>query len=163
MIRKKTTNTLPKAAGMNDKLTLKELSRYELGTFADIIYRNAILYPDNEAFVCGSKRISFKYFNERANRLIHGLKELKIQKGEVIGILSWNCLEYTEVFGAAMKGGYVLAHFNPRLKEQELIHVINDSRASVLFIGPDLVEILDRIYNQLSHTKTLMAFGNARE
>ena len=148
---------------MNDKLTLKELSRYELGTFADIIYRNAILYPDNEAFVCGSKRISFKYFNERVNRLIHGLKKLKIQKGEVIGILSWNCLEYTEVFGAAMKGGYVLAHFNPRLKEQELIHVINDSRASVIFIGPDLVEILDRIYNQLSHTKTLMAFGNARE
>jgi long-chain acyl-CoA synthetase len=148
---------------MNAKLTLKELSRYELGTFADIIYRNALLYPDNEAFVCGSKRISFKYFNERANRLIHGLKALKIQKGEVIGILSWNCLEYTEVFGAAMKGGYVLAHFNPRLKEQELIHVINDSEASVVFIGPDLVEVLDRIHNQLSHTKTFVAFGKARE
>ena len=163
MIRKKSTITLLEAAGMNDKLTLKELSRYELGTFADIIYRNAILYPDNEAFVCGSKRISFKYFNERANRLINGLKELKTQKGEVIGILSWNCLEYTEVFGAAMKGGYILAHFNPRLKDQELVHVINDSKARVLFIGPDLVEILKRIHKQLSHTKTIVAFGNARE
>jgi long-chain acyl-CoA synthetase len=163
MIRKKATNTLPKAAGMNDKLTLKELSRYELGTFADIIYRNAILYPENEAFVCGSERMSFKHFNERVNRLIHSLQELKIQKGEVIGILSWNCLEYTEVFGAAMKGGYVLAHFNPRLKEQELIHVINDSMASAIFIGSDLVEIMDRIHNQLSHTKTIMAFSNARE
>jgi len=148
---------------MNDKRTLKELSRYELGTFADIIYRNAILYPDHEAFVCGSKRISFKHFNERANRLIHGLQGLKIQKGDVIGILSWNCLEYAEVFGAAMKAGYVLAHFNPRLKAQELIHVINDSKASVIFIGPDLVEILERIHNQLSHTKTIVAFGNARE
>ena len=163
MIHNKPTNTLLEAAGMNDKLTLKELSRYELGTFADIIYRNAILYPDNEAFVCGSKRISFKYFNERANRLINGLKELKTQKGEVIGILSWNCLEYTEVFGAAMKGGYILAHFNPRLKDQELVHVINDSKARVLFIGPDLVEILKRIHKQLSHTKTIVAFGNARE
>ncbi len=163
MIRKKAANTLRKAAGMNDKLTLKELCRYELGTFADIIYRNAILYPNNEAFVCGSRRISFKHFNERANRLIHGLMELQIQMGEVIGILSWNCLEYTEVFGAAMKGGYILAHFNPRLKAQELIHVINDSEASVIFIGPDLVEILDRIHNQLSHTKTIVAFGNARE
>ena len=148
---------------MNAKLTLKELSRYELGTFADIIYRNALLYPDHEAFVCGSKRISFKYFNDRANRLIHGLEQLNIQKGEVIGILSWNCLEYTEVFGAAMKGGYVLAHFNPRLKEQELIHVINDSEARAVFIGPDLVEILDRIADQLSHTRTLVAFGKARE
>jgi long-chain acyl-CoA synthetase len=148
---------------MNANLTLKELSRYELGTFADIIYRNALLYPDNEAFVCGSKRISFKCFNDRANRLIHGLKELNIQKGEVIGILSWNCLEYTEVFGAAMKGGYILAHFNPRLKDQELIHVINDSKARVVFIGPDLVDVLDRIHDQLSHTKTLVAFGKPRE
>jgi len=160
---KKASYTLIEAAGMNAKLTLKELSRYELGTFADIIYRNALLYPDQEAFVCGSKRISFKYFNDRVNRLIHGLEEFKIQQGEVIGIISWNCLEYAEVFGAAMKGGYVLAHFNPRLKEQELIHVINDSKARVIFIGPDLVEILDRIHNQLSHTKTLVAFGNARK
>ena len=148
---------------MVDKLTLKELSCYELGTFADMIYRNAILYPENEAFVCGSERMSFKHFNERVNRLIHSLQELKIQMGEVIGILSWNCLEYTEVFGAAMKGGYVLAHFNPRLKEQELIHVINDSKANVIFIGSELVEIMDRIHNQLSHTKTIMAFSNARE
>jgi acyl-CoA synthetase (AMP-forming)/AMP-acid ligase II len=163
MLCKNLTYTMPEAGRMIEKLMLKELSRYELGTFADIIYRNAILYPDNDAFVCGSERISFKHFNTRVNRLIHGLKEIKIQKGEVIGILSWNCLEYTEVFGAAMKGGYVIAHFNPRLKEQELVHVINDSKARVIFIGPDLVEIIDRIYRQFSHTKTLVAFGNARE
>jgi len=165
--RQRLVNSLPKSivetAYMSKKLLLKELSRYELGTFADVIYRNAILYPDNEAFVCGSERISFKRFNERVNRLVHGLRELKFQKGEVIGILSWNCLEYTEVFGAAMKGGYILAHFNPRLKEQELIHVINDSKASVVFIGPDLVEIADRIHSRLPHAKTLVAFDNARK
>jgi len=148
---------------MSDTLLLKELSRYELGTFADIIYRNALLFPDNEAFVCGSERISFRRFNQRANRLVHALRKLNIRKGEVLGILSWNCLEYTEVFGAAMKGGYVLAHFNPRLKEQELVHVINDSTASVLFAGPDLVHIVDRIRSRLPRTKTIVAFGNAHD
>ena len=143
---------------MSNKLLLKELSRYQLGTFADIIYRNAILYPENEAFVCGSERISFKDFNERVNRLIHGLKGLDIQKGEVIGILSWNCLQYTEVFGAAMKGAYVIAHFNPRLKEQELVHVINDSRAIVLFVGSNLIEVVDNIRHKLSHTKIILSF-----
>lgn len=146
-----------------NKFTLRELSRYELGTFADIIYRNAILYPQKEAFICGSQRMSFKYFNERVNRLIHGLYELRIKKGEVIGILSWNCLEYAEVFGAAMKGGFILAHFNPRLKEQELIHVINDSKASLLFVGSDLIEVTERIRHHLSHTKTMMAFHHAPE
>jgi acyl-CoA synthetase (AMP-forming)/AMP-acid ligase II len=149
------------AEGMSDKLILRELSRYQLGTFADIIYRNAILYPDSEAFVCGSERISFKRFNERVNSLIHGLQALGIQKGDVIGILSWNRLEYPEVFGAAMKGGFVLAHFNPRLEAEELIHLIDDSEARVLFLGPEFVAIINRVHKHLSKTKFTLAFGNA--
>jgi long-chain acyl-CoA synthetase len=146
---------------MSSKLILRELSRYQLGTFADVIYRNAILYPDSEAFACGFERISFKCFNERVNRLIHGLRSLGIQKGEVVGILSWNRLEYPEVFGAAMKGGFVLAHFNPRLKAGELVHVINDARPRVLFIGPELVEILDRINKRLPKIEFFLTFGDA--
>ncbi|UCF74141.1 MAG: long-chain fatty acid--CoA ligase [Deltaproteobacteria bacterium] len=146
---------------MSDKLILRELSRYQLGTFADIIYRNAILYPDSEAFVCGSERISFKGFNERVNSLIHGLQALGIQKGDVIGILSWNRLEYPEVFGAAMKGGFVLAHFNPRLEAEELIRVIDNSEARVLFLGPEFVAIIDSVLKHLSKTKFTLAFGNA--
>jgi long-chain acyl-CoA synthetase len=146
---------------MTMKLLLRELSRYDLGTFADIIYRNAILYPDSEAFVCGSERISFKRFNERVNRLIHGLQALGIQKGDVIGILSWNRLEYPEVFGAAMKGGFILAHFNPRLQAEELIHVINDSEARVVFLGPEFGEMMARIHKHLSKAELFLTFGDA--
>jgi len=146
---------------MTMKLLLRELSRYDLGTFADIIYRNAILYPDSEAFVCGSERTSFKRFNERVNSLIHGLQDLGIQKGEVMGILSWNRLEYPEVFGAAMKGGFILAHLNPRLQAEEMVHLINDSEAKVLFLGPEFVEVIDTIHKRLSKTKLFLTFGDA--
>jgi len=146
---------------MTTKLLLRELSRYQLGTFADIIYRNAILYPDSEAFVCGSERVSFKSFNERVNGLIHGLQALDIHKGDIIGILSWNRLEYPEVFGASMKGGFVLAHFNPRLQAEELIHVINDSEARVVFLGPEFGEMIARIHKRLSKAELFLTFGNA--
>ena len=146
---------------MTSKFTLRELSRYQLGTFADIVYRNAILYPDNEAFACGSERMSFKRFNERVNRLIHGLHAMGIQKGDVIGALSWNGLEYAEVFGAAMKGGFILAHLNPRLKAEELIHVINDSEAKAVFLGPEFVEMIDGIRKNLSEVGSFFVFGYA--
>jgi len=38
---------------------LRELCRYNIGTYADIICRNALLYPDQEAFVYGATRITF--------------------------------------------------------------------------------------------------------
>jgi long-chain acyl-CoA synthetase len=146
---------------MAGKLVLRELSRYPLGTFADVIYRNAILYPDSEAFVCGSERVTFKRFNERVNQLIHGLQDLALQKGDVIGILSWNQLQYPEVFGAAMKAGFVLSHFNPRLQTQELIHVISDSEPRVLFLGSELVQIIAGVRDLLSSIESYVVFGDA--
>ena len=50
---------------MVSKLILKELSRYQIGTYADIIYRNALLYPDKEAFVYKSERVTFADFNAK--------------------------------------------------------------------------------------------------
>ena len=38
---------------MPTNLILKELSRYKIGTYADIIYRNALLRADHEVFVYG--------------------------------------------------------------------------------------------------------------
>ncbi|MFZ7112205.1 MAG: class I adenylate-forming enzyme family protein [Desulfatiglandales bacterium] len=148
---------------MTDRLVLRELSRYQLGTFADIIYRNAILYPDNEAFVYGAERISFGRFNERVNCLIHGLQDMGLKKGDVIGILSWNHLEYCDVFGAAMKGGLVLAHFNPRLKAEELIHVINDSEAKVVFFGADFVETIGDIRGRIPKAEAYVTFGDVSD
>jgi long-chain acyl-CoA synthetase len=146
---------------MSGKFTLRELSRYPLGTFADIIYRNSILYPEKEAFVCGPVRRTFKDFNRRVNRLIHGLQTLGIQKGEIIGILSWNQLEYPEVFGAAMKGGFVLAHVNPRLQAQELIHVLNDAEPRVLFVGSEFVGTIEGIGAHIPETGSLVTFDDA--
>jgi len=148
---------------MTTKLVLRELSRYPIGTFADIIYRNALLFPDSEAFVYDTQPISFSEFNHRVNRLIHGLQALGIKKGDNIGILSWNRIEYCEVFGAAMKGGFVLSHFNPRLQAEELIQVFNDSQARLMFFSDEFVEIIDAIRERLSPTKMFSVFGNEIE
>jgi long-chain acyl-CoA synthetase len=138
---------------MSDKLILKELSRYRRGTFADVIHRNALLHPDEEAFVCGHQRMTFSQFNARVNRLIRSLQQSGAGKGEVIGILSWNCLEYTDFYGAAMKGGLIASPFSPRLHPEELEYLINYSDAKTLFVGPELLETIDRLRSRLSEVE----------
>jgi long-chain acyl-CoA synthetase len=138
---------------MSDKLILKELCRYKRGTFADLIHRNALLYPDEEAFVCGQNRTTFSRFNVRVNNLIRSLQQSGVRKGEVIGILSWNCLEYTDFYGAAMKGGFIASPFNPRLHPEELEYLINYSEANTLFVGLELLETVERLKPRLSRVK----------
>jgi long-chain acyl-CoA synthetase len=137
---------------------LRELSQYKIGTFAHIIHRHALLHPDKEAFVYGSERITFSEFNARVNSLIHALQAMEVKKGDLIGILSWNCLGYIEVYGAAMKGGFIASPFNPRLREQELEYLINYSGANSLFVGPELMEMANQLRPHLPKVKNFISF-----
>jgi long-chain acyl-CoA synthetase len=143
---------------MEKKFLLKELSRYNINTYADIIYRNALLYPDREAFIYASERITFSEFNARANSLIHALSSLGVKKGDGIGVLSWNCLEYVDVYGAAMKGGVILSLFNPRLQANELDYMINYSEANTLFVGPELLDMANSLRPRISKIKHFISF-----
>ena len=146
---------------MTGKLVLKELSRYQIGTFADIIYRNALLHPDSEAFICGSQRITFAQYNDRVNSLVHALRSSGVKKGDVIGILSWNCIEFADVYGAAMKGGFIASPFNPRLHREELEYLINYSGAKTLFFGPDLYATVNSLRSLLPEVKNYISFGDS--
>ncbi|MBN1106324.1 MAG: long-chain-fatty-acid--CoA ligase [Deltaproteobacteria bacterium] len=128
---------------MSKKQILKELGRYPVGTYADIIYRNALLRADGEAFVYGQQRVSFFRYNERVNSLVHALQSLGLKKGDGIGILSWNCLECTDITGAAMKGGFVVSPFNPRMQVSELEYLINYSEVKALFVGSELAAVVE--------------------
>jgi long-chain acyl-CoA synthetase len=143
---------------MTSKLVLRELSRYNIGTFAEVIYRNALLYSDKVAIKYGPERITFAEFNVRVNSLVHALQSMGVNKGDVIGVLSWNCLDYVYVFGAAMKGGFIISPFNCRLQAGELDYFINYSEANTLFVGPEFVEIADQLRPRISKVKNFISF-----
>jgi long-chain acyl-CoA synthetase len=144
---------------MSGPLVLKEVSRYNIGTYADIIYRNALLYPHREAFVSGSQRITFSEYNTRVNSLINALMSMGGRKGDVIGVLSPNCLENFDVYGAAQKGGFIASPFNIRLTGNELEYLINYSEATTLFVGRYLGEVINLIRPRLTKVKNFISFA----
>ena len=134
-------------------VSLRELHRYNIGTYADVIYRNALLHPERVAFISGGTRVTFSQFNARVNRLVHALQSVGLKKGDGIGVVSWNCLECTDISGAAMKGGFVVSPMSPRLGPEELQHMINYSGVKVLFVGKDLAAVVDRLRPGLAAVK----------
>ncbi|MFC1948716.1 class I adenylate-forming enzyme family protein [Chloroflexota bacterium] len=142
---------------MPKRKILKELSRYKIGTYAYLLHRHSLLIPDREAFVYGSERVTFSEFNSRVNSLVHALQANGVKKGDSIGILAWNCLDYVIVYGAAMKGGYILSRFNPRLGADELEYLINYSEAGTLFVGLEFVDMAASLRPRLSRVKNFIS------
>ena len=74
--------------------------------------------------------------------------------------MSWNRLEYPDVYGAAMKGGFIASPFNPRLQIDELEYLINYSEANTLFFDPTFASTIDGLRSRLSRVRNYISFGN---
>ena len=71
---------------------------------ADVIRINAATYPQKIAFICQGEQPTFGEFSARVDRLVDSLYKSGVSKGDRIGILSSNRIEFAESYGAAEKG-----------------------------------------------------------
>ena len=67
------------------------------------------------------------------------------QVGNRIAILSESNPEWPQVFVAAMRAGLVVVPVDPRATDAEIIHILNHSAPSEIFVSSDLRKRLDKI------------------
>ncbi len=114
----------------------------------DIPGRNAGLYPDKTALIEGKIRFTFFQFNDRVNRLGNAILGLGLTKGDRVAILNHNCYQYIEVYFAAAKVGTPVVPLNYRYNPAELLYVIRDSGAKVIFFGKEYLSAVEVIKNE---------------
>jgi len=67
---------------MSKTLILKELSRYNIGTYADIIYRNALCVPTKRLLSTGQRGLPSQTLTTGVNSLVNALVSLGLKKGD---------------------------------------------------------------------------------
>jgi fatty-acyl-CoA synthase len=101
--------------------------------------------PSQRAVVEGTRVLNYLELEERSSRLANALLELGLARGDRVGLLARNCLEYLEVELAAAKAGLILACLNWRLGDRELQHCITLVEPKVVIAQADLTPALDRL------------------
>ena len=91
--------------------------------------------PDRNAIVFEGQRLRFSELQDRVNRLANALIAAGIQKGDRIAVLQVNCPEYVETYFATAQLGAIFVPLNFRAKQNELIHMLNNSESRMLFVG----------------------------
>ncbi len=114
-------------------------------TIGDCLLTQTRLRPDHPAVQDGERRLNFRQFNERVNRLAHVLIGLDIGRGDRVAILAENRLEYLELLFAAGKLGAIVAAQNWRLSERELRHCIALVTPKATLVSPLYAETMQRL------------------
>ena len=94
---------------------------------SELFERVADAVPEREAFVQGSRRLTFAALDERATRLANHLRSRGVGAGQHVGLLLMNGSEYLEGMLAAYKLRASAINVNYRYVEGELRYLFDDS------------------------------------
>lgn len=128
---------------------------YKLG---DIPRKSALHFPNREAIVFENTRLTYHQLNDRINRLANALTKMGFKKGDRVSVLAENTHKYLETYFAAAKLGMSVTPLNFRLSDDELVHIVNDSEASGLFVGDGYEERAENLRKRLAAVQAWIAY-----
>ena len=127
----------------------------------DIPGRNAGLYADKTAIIQGNIRVTFAQFDERVNRLANAILGLGSMKGDRIAILDHNCYQYIELYFALAKIGMPIVPLNYRYNPKEILYVIIDSGAKMIFFGKEYLSTIDIVKKEITSVKHFICIDDS--
>src|SRR5438067_7363174 len=97
----------------------------------------ALRYPDREAVVDGSKRLTYAQLHERVCRLASSLAKLGVGKGDRVLLTLKNREEFVTAHFAAQRLGATTTPISFRLAAGEMAYCLADAKPAVAIFGTD--------------------------
>ena len=123
----------------------------------------ASICPQRTAIVFEGERYTFRELSERVNRLANALLNLGVEKGDRVAIIQVNCNQCLEAYYAVARIGAIFVPLNFRARSDELTHMLNNSKASLLLVGEQYVDLVDSIRQDTPSVKHFIPIGCMRE
>jgi long-chain acyl-CoA synthetase len=112
--------------------------------------------PHKEAFVLGTRRVTFGELEETSNRVANALLELGMKKGDHVAILMSDSPEWVINYFGVVKGGGVAVLLNPKLKAPELDSLLRDSDSEILLTEKEFSQMLSSFLPQVPLLKQVI-------
>lgn len=108
---------------------------------------------------CYRREITWKVFDEKANRFANMLIERGVQKGDKVGILLMNCLEWLPIYFGILKTGALAVPLNFRYTADEIKYCLDLAEVDVLMFGPEFIGRVEEIAEEISKNRLLFYVG----
>ena len=107
------------------------------------------------------RSITWKEFDDTANRFANMLKDKGIVRGNKVAILMMNCLEWLPIYFGVLKLGALAVPMNYRYTSDEIKYCLDLADCNALVFGPEFIGRVEPIADHTPLVKTLIFVGNA--
>jgi acyl-CoA synthetase (AMP-forming)/AMP-acid ligase II len=105
------------------------------------------------------REITWKVFDEKANRFANLLLSRGVKKGDKVGILLMNCLEWLPIYFGILKTGALAVPLNFRYTADEIKYCLDLAEVDILMFGPEFIGRIEEIAEDISKNRLLFYVG----
>lgn len=118
--------------------------------------RSATVFRHKTAIVYGERRWTYAEFADRVQRLAGALQQWGLQPGDRVAFLCPNLPPLLEAhFGVPLAGG-VLVAINLRLAPTDIVYILQDSGARILFVENELAAAIAPVLSNLPNLELVV-------
>lgn len=122
------------------------------------LYLNALVHHgDKEAVVFQGEKLTYRKLLKAGNRVAHALRKYGVKPNVPVALIMSNCLEYVISDTGLILAGGTKVPLNDMLGEREIKYILQDSEAKVAIVGPNFLEIISNIKDDLPNLETIVA------
>ena len=103
--------------------------------------------------------LSWAEFDRKANRLANFLLTRRIKKGDKVGILLMNCLDWLPLYFGILKSGAIAVPLNFRYTAEEIKYCLELADVDYLFFGPTFIGRIEAICDRMPRIKSFIYVG----
>ena len=133
------------------------------GVLPDVLDRACTYYADRVAIIEDDRSITYREMLLWRNRIANALVGLGVQKGDRIGLLMPNCLEFIPVQQAVWAAGAVLVQMPTRAAADGFRSNLAQTDATVLVYHAKFEDAVASIRDELPKLQTLIRVGETAQ
>ncbi|MBP1590525.1 MAG: acyl--CoA ligase [Oscillospiraceae bacterium] len=106
------------------------------------------------------REITWSVFNEKANRCANLLMSRGIKKGDKVGILLMNGLEWLPIYFGILKTGALAVPLNYRYTSSEIKYCLDLADTNAIIFGPEFIGRMEEIAEDIPKVKLIFYVGD---
>lgn len=118
--------------------------------YADKIAVSEVAYDENKKVL--KREMTWKEFNEKANKIANSLITMGVKKNDKVVILLSNCLEWLPIYFGILKSGAIAVPVNYRNDASEINYCLSKVQGKVVFMSLECENKVSSIIDEFKET-----------